>query len=76
MFDFTISISEKLIVGVIADDETVCFVSTDCFRISEPFYFDYIMNYKEGLQIDKGFYLNKYDIEITKIRLQQYLNGN
>lgn len=73
MFDFTIYISEKWLAGVIAGDETVVLISGE--KQTDPFYFDYILDRKGSIQFNDMF-MNKYDVEVLKIRLNQYLNGN
>ena len=81
-FDKVYEISEKWAVGIVAADEVVYFLDKRYppYQVTSGFYYiDTILKHNGGLQIDLNvptWYLNKYDIEVTKIRLQQYLNGN
>lgn len=85
-FDKIYNISEKWAIGIVADDEVVYFLDRRYPMNDQPFqitsgsyYIDTILEHNNGIQLDLGvpsWYVNKYDIEVVKIRLKQYLNGN
>lgn len=85
-FDKVYNISDKWAIGIVSDDEVVYLLDRRYPMNNRPYqvtngsyYIDTILEHNDGLQLDlsvKDWFVNKYDIEVVKIRLRQYLNGN
>lgn len=81
-FDKIYNISERWAIGIVADDEVVYFLDRNYppYQVTNGcYYIETILEHNGGLFLDlsvKEWFVNKYDIEVVKIRLKQYLNGN